>query len=98
LASRRFAEANPELLKTVLEELQKSDDWAKAHISEVAKQFAYVLNLDQNATEKILSRRAYGVLPIDQAVLDKQQLIADTFFGLQLIPSKIDVQLWTLKS
>lgn len=98
ISSRSFAESNPELLKIVLEELQKSDDWAKANIDELTKEFAPLLNLPPDIAKKILARRSYGVLPIDQAVLEKQQEIANIFFDLKLIPKQIDVNLWAWKA
>ena len=92
LASRAFAQPNPNLIKIVLEELEKSEAWAKANPHKIAEIYAPQLGLDVNTLETVARRRAYGVLPIDDAVLTKQQSIADTFFELKLIPKQVDVK------
>jgi sulfonate transport system substrate-binding protein len=92
LASRTFAETNPQLVKAVQEELKKSEDWSQSHPKEIATQYAPQLGLDEPTLESVARRRSYGVLPIDDAVLAKQQAIADTFFQLKLIPNQIDVK------
>lgn len=99
LASRAFAEANPELVKIVQEELKKSEDWAKSNPKAIAQEYAPQLGLDEATLEKVARSRSYGVLPIDDSVLAKQQAIADTFFQLKLIPKQVDVKQagWTLK-
>jgi sulfonate transport system substrate-binding protein len=42
--------------------------------------------------EIALKRQAYGVKPIDDSVIADQQKIADTFFGLGLLPKAINVK------
>ncbi len=92
LASRAFAEPNPNLIQIVLEELEKSEAWAKANPRKIAETYAPQLGLDVNTLETVARRRSYGVLPIDDGVLAKQQSIADTLFELKLIPKQLDVK------
>lgn len=92
LASRTFAEANAQLIKEVQDELKKSEDWSQNHPKEIATQYAPQLGLDEATLEKVARSRSYGVLPIDDSVLAKQQAIADSFFQLKLIPKQIDVK------
>ncbi len=99
LASQAFANANSDLIKVIQQELQKSDDWAKNHPQELAKEFAPQLGLEVGTLEIVNRHRPYGVLPIDDAVIAKQQAIANTFFKLKLIPKQIDVKqaVWRAK-
>jgi len=41
--------------------------------------------------DRSVSRQVYGTGPITKAILQEQQVIADTFFNLKLIPKKINV-------
>lgn len=86
LATRSFAEGQPDLIEDVFNELSQSEDWAKSHPQELAEQYAPQLGLDVGTVEKLARRRSYGVQPIDNAVISTQQSIADTFFQLKLIP------------
>ena len=41
--------------------------------------------------EVAVNRTAYGTVPITKAILAEQQLIADTFWELKLLPRKISI-------
>jgi len=41
--------------------------------------------------ELTLQRRPIGTVPVTKAILAEQQLIADTFFELKLLPKKIRI-------
>ena len=56
-----------------------------------ANELSSVLGLDKSITELYLSRAAYGTAPITRAILAEQQVIADTFFELKLIPKKLNL-------
>lgn len=92
LASRTFAEQQPELIKTVLQEVQKVDDWANANPREVAEFLAPQLKVEVEDLERATKRREYGVQPITEKTIADQQQIADRFFRLKLIPKEISVQ------
>ncbi|MBV8887614.1 MAG: sulfonate ABC transporter substrate-binding protein [Chroococcidiopsidaceae cyanobacterium CP_BM_RX_35] len=89
LATRSFAEGQPDLIKDVFNELSQSEDWAKSHPQELAEQYAPQLGLDVVTVEKLARRRSYGMQPINDSVISTQQSIADTFFQLKLIPKQI---------
>ncbi len=91
LASRKFAEAEPQLVRALLDEVGAVDRWARANIATVAAQLSPLVGLDTGTLEHALKRASYGVQPIDDATLAYQQQIADTFAALKLIPRKIDV-------
>lgn len=92
LATRTYAESNPETVSTVLEQLAKVDDWSKDHPKELAETLSPQLGIDVPSLERAAKRRTYGIQPIDDALLTEQQKIADTFFKLGLIPKEIKVK------
>ncbi|KGT00949.1 aliphatic sulfonates family ABC transporter, periplasmic ligand-binding domain protein [Burkholderia pseudomallei] len=91
LASRTFAEAEPQLVRALLDEVGAVDRWARANVATVAAQLSPLVGLDTATLERALKRASYGVQPIDDAALAYQQRIADTFTALKLIPRRIDV-------
>jgi len=92
LAAKAFATAHSDLIVTIQQELQKSDDWAKSHPEEVAKEYAPQLGINTATLETVTRRRPYGVLPMDDSVVAQQQAIADTFFALKLIPKQVNIK------
>lgn len=92
LASRSFAEKNPEITGTLLEELNKVDGWAKSNQKELAKLLSAQLGIDVPSLELASGRREYGVQHISEKVIAEQQRIADTFEKLGLIPKPIQVK------
>ena len=92
LAAKSFAEKNPAALKTVLAGVSKVSDWAKKNPPEVAKLLSPVLGIDAAVLEVAEKRRKYGVLPLTNDVIAKQQEIADTFYKINLIPKQIKVK------
>lgn len=91
LATQSFANASPDLLKTILEELTKVSEWAKDNSDEVATFLSKELGIDKGALDLAEQRRKYGVLPLSDDVVKGQQAIADTFYELKLIPKQIDI-------
>lgn len=91
LAARKFADAQPQLLRELLAELDQVDRWGRDNIPAVASQLSPLIGLDAPTLEVALNRASYGVQPIDAATLDYQQQIADTFTELKLIPKKLVV-------
>jgi sulfonate transport system substrate-binding protein len=92
LASRPYAEKNPALIKVVLEELVKVDDWARQNLKEVASILSSQVGLEPAILEQAASRYNYGVKPVNDAVISEQQKIADVFTNLKLIPKKVNVR------
>jgi sulfonate transport system substrate-binding protein len=92
LASRPYAEKNPEVLKIVLDELVKVDEWGRKNIKDVASILSAQVGLAPSVIELAASRYTYGVTPVNDAVLGEQQKIADVFANLKLIPKKITVK------
>jgi sulfonate transport system substrate-binding protein len=91
LAARKFASAQPQLLHTLLEELDDVDQWSRDHVPEVAKLLSPQVGLDAATLESALKRAGFGVQPITDETIAYQQRIADTFSDLKLIPKKLAV-------
>jgi len=91
-ASENFIKNDSAILKIVLEELQKSDEWANENTKEVASILAKELKIDEKPLEIANERREFGVLPIDEEAVNAQQDLADTFFGLELFPEEVDIK------
>lgn len=92
LARQEFVKSHPDLLKTLLDEVGKIDEWATNNPKEVAKFLEPELGIKASALEIAEKRRKYGVLPITDEVITQQQNIADTFHKIKLIPKQIQVK------
>jgi sulfonate transport system substrate-binding protein len=91
LASRPYADKNPQVVAAIIDELVKLDAWAIKSAKDVAVVLAPQIGLDVSIAELAASRFAYGIKPITPAVAAEQQKIADAFFELKLIPKAIRV-------
>lgn len=89
--SRDFATKNTDVLKIAIEEINNIDTWIAKNKAAAATELATVLGLDKNITELFVSRAGYGTAPVTREVLAEQQVIADTFFELKLIPKKLNL-------
>lgn len=91
LASRSYAQKNPQILRILIEELAKVDEWGGKNHAEVAALLGPLTGLSPEVTELAARRLPYGVRPVSKEVIAEQQRIADTFAELKLIPKKIEV-------
>ncbi|MBB5368915.1 sulfonate ABC transporter substrate-binding protein [Janthinobacterium sp. K2C7] len=92
LASRHYAEKNPEILRIVLDEIAKVDDWGRNNPDEVATVLSAQTGLSRDVVALAASRYAYGVKPVSVDVIASQQKVADAFSSLKLIPKPIVVK------
>ncbi|HMM89900.1 sulfonate ABC transporter substrate-binding protein [Bradyrhizobium sp.] len=90
-SSKKFLESDPGIVDLVLAQLSEVDDWARGDIHAVAEQLAPATGLSVPVVEVALRRQSYGIKPITEAVIADQQQVADTFFGLGLIPKQIRI-------
>ncbi len=90
LASTRYAQARPEVLRTIYAELEKTGRWVKQHPREAAQLLAPVWGLDAATIEQANGRRSYAVRPVVPEVLGEQQKIADAFLAEKLLPRRVD--------
>jgi sulfonate transport system substrate-binding protein len=89
--SKNFLAHDAKAVDVVLEALNEADDWTKNNIEAVAEQLSPSVGLPASVLAVSLKRESYGILPISDAVIASQQRIADTFFGLGLLPKTITV-------
>ena len=87
-----YAERNADVLRIVIEEINKIDQWARSNRSGLADELAPLLGLPKPAVELSVGRSEYGTGRITPQILAEQQQIADTFFELKLIPKRIQVR------
>jgi sulfonate transport system substrate-binding protein len=89
--SRSYADKNADILRIAVEEVGAIEKWAGSQRADAATEYAAVLGLDRAVVEVSVNRTAYGTVPITKAILAEQQLIADTFFDLKLLPRKVSI-------
>jgi len=90
-SSLGYAGRNADVIKVLIEELDKVEQWAQAHKGAFAAELAALWGLPQPVVELSVSRTIFGTGPITKAILGEQQQIADTFLALGLIPKKINL-------
>lgn len=91
LAARPYAESHPDIVRIVIEELAKVDEWGSKNQQEVAQILAAQTGLAPDVVALAAQRYSYGVKPITPDVIKEQQKIADAFANLKLIPKPIKV-------
>ena len=89
--SRDFATRNADVLRIAVREIDAIDTWAGKNPAAAAAELASVLGLDRQVTELYLSRGAFGTRTVTREILQEQQVIADTFFELKLIPKRLNI-------
>ncbi|MGL5940993.1 MAG: aliphatic sulfonate ABC transporter substrate-binding protein [Waterburya sp.] len=93
IASRQFAQENPDLVQQIIAEAQVVGDWAIANPQKVAQLLAPELKLDVSTLELAESRKTrYGARPIESEAIAETQQVANQFYQLKLIPKEIKTQ------
>ncbi len=90
LASTRYAQARPDVLKVIYAELVKTGQWVKANPRDAAALLAPVWGLDAATVEQANARRSYAVRPVVLDGLAEQQRIADAFLSEKLLPKRVN--------
>ncbi|MDV2470236.1 sulfonate ABC transporter substrate-binding protein [Acinetobacter chinensis] len=92
LADRKFAEQYPDVLKTVVNELNTTTQWVSQHQPEAVKLLEKPTGLPADVLKTSIARMSFGVSPISGEVAKEQQYVADAFYQQKLIPNKINIQ------
>ena len=92
LARRAFADQNPALVLAVLDAINVAAAWVRGHPEELAEIMAQVTGVTLAAQRVAAPRGVYAVQPMDQAIIARQQAIADSFADLKIIPARIDIR------
>ncbi|MGO2659713.1 aliphatic sulfonate ABC transporter substrate-binding protein [Mycetocola reblochoni] len=90
-ASEKLQTEDSEVLSIILDELQESDQWAEQNKDEAAQILADELGLDVEPLEAAHERRTFGVQPVDDAAVEAQQQLADTFYDAGLFDTPITI-------
>ncbi|WP_374536830.1 sulfonate ABC transporter substrate-binding protein [Chitinimonas taiwanensis] len=100
LAARPYAAKRPDVIKVLLDELDKTDAWSSQNQKQASALLAPVLGLDPAIVDLAVARYSYGVTPVTDKVAAEQQKIADVFYALKLIPKPIEIKraLWKPQS
>jgi sulfonate transport system substrate-binding protein len=93
VSRRDFVNDYPEVLKLVLAEIDKTDEWEESNPAAAAAAISKASGVDATVFERAFRRRSgYGTQTIKPAVIAAQQKLADTFYSLGLIPKAIVVK------
>jgi sulfonate transport system substrate-binding protein len=90
LAGTPFAQARPDVLRVIYDELRNAGVWVKQKPADAAALLAPVWGLDAATVEQANARRSYEVRPVVPGVLGEQQRIADAFLAEKLLPRKVN--------
>lgn len=90
--NRKFYEGNREVIKVFLEELQKAQDWSKNNPKEIAKLLSATTQLDPPTLEIMHKKYDFKLVPITEAIINKQQEVAEKWYSLGVIPKKVNVK------
>lgn len=90
-ANVEFYEENKELVDTILNAIDRSDQWANENKEEAVKLVSEELGIAEPIIQRSLERREFGVERLNEEILEAQQKQADLYYEIGLIPVEIDV-------
>lgn len=90
-SSRNYASQNPDVIRVVVDEVAKTDEWGKSNRAAYSAELAKLWGLPAPVVAQAVDRTQFGTVPITKAILGEQQKIADTFLDLGLVPRRVDV-------
>ncbi len=92
LATRGYAEKNPQVVGALVEEIRGVGEWVKGNLDDATRQVAPLIGLSPEITRQAVERQGYGAQFISPEVVEAQQKIADTFTELKLIPRQLTIK------
>lgn len=92
LAQRQFSERSEDILQQLFAALQKTGDYIDSQRAEATALLSAELGLPRATLELALSRRSNKPRFMDARVIREQQIIADRFFALGLLPRAISIR------
>lgn len=97
LATKPYAQKNPKVISTLIEEVRVVGEDSKADPQKVTEQVAPLLGLSKDITLTAVKRQGYGAQFLSPEVVQAQQKIADSFYQLKLIPRPLSIKdvIWT---
>lgn len=97
LADRKFAQAHPQVIQAVVNELNLTTAWVAGHQNEAAQLLKGPTGLSAEILKTSIARLGHQVSPISPAVAQEQQQVADAFYAQKLIPKKLNISEALLK-
>ncbi|ADH88189.1 aliphatic sulfonates family ABC transporter, periplasmic ligand-binding protein [Ancylobacter novellus DSM 506] len=91
LGSRKFANANPAVIEALIASIRETNDWIQTDPAAAVADLAPITGIPAPVLSLAVGRQSFGVAPLSPKVIADQQLVADTFFSLGLLPKKIVV-------
>ncbi|MBX9651807.1 MAG: aliphatic sulfonate ABC transporter substrate-binding protein [Xanthobacteraceae bacterium] len=91
IAGSDFVAKYPSLVARLNAAFASEGRWADTHHEEVAKAQAEATGVDIEAIRRFVGRSNYRVVPVDDEVIRSQQVVADRFSRLGLIPKPVNV-------
>jgi sulfonate transport system substrate-binding protein len=91
IAGSDFVEKYPSLVARLNAVFASEGRWADTHHEEVVKAQADATGVDIEAIRRFVDRSNYRVVPVDDEVIKSQQIVADRFARLGLIPKPVNV-------
>jgi sulfonate transport system substrate-binding protein len=91
IAASDFVEKYPSQVARLNAVFASEGGWADTHHEEVAKAQAEATGVDIEAIRRFVDRSNYRVVPVDDEVIRSQQIVADRFARLGLIPKPVNV-------
>jgi sulfonate transport system substrate-binding protein len=91
IAGSDFVEKYSSLVARLNAVFASEGRWADTHHDEVAKAQAEATGVDIEAIRRFVDRSNYRVVPVDDEVIKSQQIVADRFARLGLIPKPVNV-------
>ena len=89
LGSRKFADANPAVIDALIAAIGETNAWIQKDPAAAVAELAPTTGIPAPILAVAIGRQSFGVGPLSPKVIADQQLVADTFFGLGLLPKKI---------
>lgn len=91
VARREFAQKHRDLVGALLDEYEALSGWEAAHPEEAARILARSSRIAYEALLAAEKRHTYGIQPVSDEIVARQQAIADTLHHLQVIPRAVRV-------
>ncbi len=86
-----WAQENIGLLRILVEEVDKIEQWADRNKQEVAKLLAPAQKIDLDVMQVIVNRRTFGRRAITPTLMREQQRVAEYFYKNGVIPKSVNV-------
>lgn len=97
VARRKFADANPALMRSMVDEINATATWVAAHPEDVVQAMSQITGVPLEPERLAAGRGSYTAAFLTPEVTAQEQAVADTFAGLQIIPGHVDIAaaVWT---